>query len=95
MLLSDLGLPDGTGIDILDRLRRDGVKVAAIAMTGFGMEEDISRSAEAGFSQHLTKPINIQHLDNVIQETVLPGGGAVEASALGFKCRWAPADGRS
>jgi len=44
-----------------------GKELVAIAMTGFGMEEDVSRSTEAGFSEHLTKPINFQRLESVIQ----------------------------
>ena len=48
LLLSDIGLPDGTGIDLIREMRRHST-VPAIALTGFGMDQDISRYKEAGF----------------------------------------------
>jgi CheY-like chemotaxis protein len=41
-----------------------------IALTGFGMEEDIRKSREAGFKHHLVKPIDLTKLDRLIQESV-------------------------
>jgi two-component system CheB/CheR fusion protein len=68
LVLSDLGLPDGTGLDLMAELHgRYGVK--GIALSGYGMEEDVRRSLEAGFERHLTKPINLQALQTAIQET--------------------------
>jgi signal transduction histidine kinase len=58
VLVSDIGLPDGNGCDLMQRFRARGGR-AGIAITGFGQEEDIRRSAQAGFSQHLVKPIAI------------------------------------
>jgi CheY-like chemotaxis protein len=46
---------------------RYGVK--GIALSGYGMEEDVRRSLEAGFERHLTKPVNLQALQSAIQET--------------------------
>jgi CheY-like chemotaxis protein len=43
--------------------RRD---MPAIALTGFGMEQDVARSLAAGFTEHLTKPVNFQKLEAVI-----------------------------
>ena len=65
ILLSDIGLPDGSGHELLRRLRatRD---VPAVALSGFGMDEDIERSREAGFSDHLTKPVSIDRLQAAI-----------------------------
>jgi CheY-like chemotaxis protein len=65
LLVSDIGLPDGTGLDIMRQLRRDH-DVKGIALSGFGMEEDIRRSLDAGFSEHLAKPVNFK----VLHETV-------------------------
>ena len=62
LVMSDLGLPDGSGLDLIRQIHARR-KVPAIALTGFGMEEDISRSREAGFDAHLTKPINFQKLE--------------------------------
>jgi two-component system CheB/CheR fusion protein len=56
LLLSDLGLPDGSGYDLIRQLRRQGHKFPAIALSGYGQGEDIQRSREAGFAAHLTKP---------------------------------------
>jgi two-component system CheB/CheR fusion protein len=68
LVLSDLGLPDGTGLDLMAELhRRYGVR--GIALSGYGMEEDVRRSLEAGFERHLTKPINLQALQSAIQDT--------------------------
>ncbi len=56
LLLSDLGLPDGSGHDLLRQLRERGHKFPGIALSGYGQEDDIRRSYEAGFAAHLTKP---------------------------------------
>lgn len=67
LLISDIGLPDGTGFDLMDELRRRGGP-PGIALSGFGMESDIDRSREAGFSEHLIKPVNIEQLDAAMQK---------------------------
>jgi two-component system, chemotaxis family, CheB/CheR fusion protein len=68
LVVSDLGLPDGTGLDLMTELQgRYGIK--GIALSGYGMEEDVRKSLAAGFERHLTKPINLQALQNAIQET--------------------------
>ncbi len=69
LLLSDIGLPDGSGIDLIQQLRKNGdLNGPAVALTGFGMEEDLAKSHEAGFTEHLTKPINFQRLQMVVQK---------------------------
>jgi PAS domain S-box-containing protein len=61
LVVSDLGLPDGSGFDLMRELReRYGLK--GIAVSGFGMEEDLRRSREAGFLEHLVKPVDIDKL---------------------------------
>ena len=68
VLVSDIGLPDGTGIDLIRQLRQQRkINVPAIALTGFGMEEDIRKTSAAGFSDHLTKPVNLVKLEDAIQ----------------------------
>jgi CheY-like chemotaxis protein len=73
ILLSDIGLPDGSGLELLKRIRtmRD---VPALALSGFGMDEDIERSRDAGFSDHLTKPVSIDRLQAAISELEAHGG---------------------
>lgn len=57
VLLSDIGLPDGTGWDLLRQLEQSGHQPPfAIAMSGFGLGEDLERSKAAGFAVHLVKP---------------------------------------
>ena len=56
LLISDLGLPDGSGHELMRQLRSRGHKFPGIAMSGYGLKEDIQRSYEAGFAAHLTKP---------------------------------------
>jgi signal transduction histidine kinase len=67
LLISDIGLPDGTGLDLMRALVAGGRPIRAIALSGYGMEGDIRRSREAGFLEHLTKPISVRKL----QETIL------------------------
>jgi CheY-like chemotaxis protein len=61
VLISDLQLPDGNGLDLMRELRRSG-PVCGIAVSGFGTPEDKRRSAEAGYAAHLTKPVDIPTL---------------------------------
>lgn len=69
LLISDIGLPDGSGYDLMAALSEAG-PVKGIALTGYGMERDISRSQEAGFKTHLTKPIRMELLERAISETL-------------------------
>jgi HAMP domain-containing protein/signal transduction histidine kinase len=68
VLISDLALPDGSGIDLVQTLRSKG-PVVGIALTGFGMQDDIRKGREAGFHYHLVKPIDLNRLDSLIQES--------------------------
>jgi CheY-like chemotaxis protein len=65
LLISDIGLPDGSGCELLQRVR-DIQPVPAIALSGFGMEADVKRSMDAGFSAHLTKPVSLEQLQEAI-----------------------------
>jgi len=67
VLISDLALPDGNGIDLMQKLASKQ-PLLGIALTGFGMEDDIRRSYDAGFKHHLVKPIDLNKLDSLIQE---------------------------
>ena len=67
LLISDIGLPDGSGCDLMTEL--SAVRpIVGIALSGYGMEEDIARSQRAGFRQHLTKPVRVQLLDRALAE---------------------------
>ena len=65
VVVSDIGLPDGDGIELMKRLRElHGLR--GIALTGYGMVEDRANSSDAGFFAHLTKPINVQLLEQTL-----------------------------
>ncbi|MDB6174980.1 MAG: hypothetical protein JWL59_4291 [Chthoniobacteraceae bacterium] len=61
-LVSDIGLPDGDGVGLMERLRQIR-PVPGIALSGYGMEHDLARTRAAGFQEHLTKPIDWPQLD--------------------------------
>lgn len=67
ILLSDIGLPDGSGHELLRRIREKR-QVRALALSGYGMDEDLARSRDAGFFDHLTKPVSIDRLRSAIEE---------------------------
>jgi PAS domain S-box-containing protein len=67
VLLCDIGLPDGSGYQVLLQAKRKG-PIKAVAMTGFGTDEDIRRSKEAGFDFHLVKPIDLDELEEVLDQ---------------------------
>ena len=65
VLLSDIGLPDGNGYDLIyEAKRRRPIK--GVALTGFGTDEDIRRGKEAGFDFHLVKPVDFHELRTVL-----------------------------
>ncbi|HYE31666.1 MAG TPA: response regulator [Methylomirabilota bacterium] len=64
-VLSDVGLPDGSGLELMRQLR-DEHGLTGIALSGYGMEEDVLRSKESGFVAHLTKPVRAADLRQAI-----------------------------
>lgn len=72
-MISDLGLPDGSGLDLMRQLRTEhGLR--GIALTGYGMEDDVRETGDAGFSDHLTKPVDVQMLEGAIRRVVRERG---------------------
>ncbi|MDQ2918620.1 MAG: response regulator, partial [Verrucomicrobiota bacterium] len=71
LLISDIGLPDRSGYELMQELRATK-SLRGIALSGFGMENDVSRARAAGFSEHLTKPINIERLEEAIHGLLEP-----------------------
>jgi CheY-like chemotaxis protein len=74
ILISDIGLPDGTGWELIRTLAAER-PIRAIALTGFGMDDDVRRCQEAGFLAHLTKPVDFAKLDELIR-SLADGGPA-------------------
>jgi signal transduction histidine kinase len=67
LLVSDIGLPDGEGHDLVRLMRERGHKSKCIALSGYGTEQDITRSHTAGFQEHLVKPVLPQDLLTTIK----------------------------
>jgi signal transduction histidine kinase/ActR/RegA family two-component response regulator len=80
LLISDVGLPDGNGMDLL-RVLRSRRPIRGIAISGFGMDADIGKSLEAGFAEHLVKPVKLEKLEAAIARVMaIPGIGRSENS---------------
>jgi signal transduction histidine kinase len=69
LLISDIALPDGSGMDLMKQLRAIS-KIPGIAISGFGNNGDIERSLQAGFSEHLIKPIKLENLEAAIERAI-------------------------
>ena len=69
VLLSDIGLPDGYGWELLAGLP-EAQRIFAIAMSGYGMKADCERSLAAGFRHHLVKPIAVELIESALDEAV-------------------------
>ena len=67
VLISDIGLPDGNGWDLMTRLGADRPPYA-IAMSGFGMSSDRERSLSVGYRHHLLKPLEPEQLEHLLDE---------------------------
>ena len=69
VVLLDLGMPDLDGLEVARRLRAldDGARALLVAITGFGQAQDRASTAAAGFDHHLTKPVDPQVLQALLQ----------------------------
>jgi hypothetical protein len=67
LLVSDIGLPDGSGHDLMRQIRAEQ-SIAGIALSGFGMEDDLEKSRAVGFTEHLIKPVNVDRLQATLRE---------------------------
>ena len=79
VLISDVGLPDGTGTELISKSKN---RLVGIAMSGFGTDADARRSLQAGFSQHLIKPVTMEKLDAALQTAMNGPAGDGWGSAL-------------
>jgi PAS domain S-box-containing protein len=80
LLISDLGLPDGSGLDLMKALR-DIQGLKGIALSGFGTDDDIAASAAAGFAAHLTKPVDWDRLRAEIERLIPTKDSAARSAA--------------
>ncbi|HEY5297355.1 MAG TPA: ATP-binding protein [Verrucomicrobiae bacterium] len=65
LVVSDIGLPDGNGYELMAELR-DQFHLKGIALTGYGMDRDVAAAQSAGFVAHLTKPIRVESLEKAL-----------------------------
>jgi CheY-like chemotaxis protein len=72
LIISDLGLPDGTGHELMRELSSRH-RLPAIALSGYGLESDVQESLDAGFSCHLTKPVDWAELKQAILQFASAG----------------------
>jgi signal transduction histidine kinase len=77
LVVSDLGLPDGDGLDLMRQLR-DQFGLRGIALSGYGHEEDVRESKNAGFVEHLVKPVDFARLEAAVRRAT-GGQGAAAA----------------
>ena len=75
LLITDIGLPDRSGLELLSELRRRAPELSAIALSGFGMPSDVVNSKEAGFAELFVKPVDLQKLHTVINTLAARGNG--------------------
>jgi len=67
LVISDLGLPDQSGYDLMAALKAT-YGLTGIALSGYGMEEDIAHGKAVGFRMHLIKPVQAQALDEALAQ---------------------------
>jgi signal transduction histidine kinase/CheY-like chemotaxis protein len=78
LIISDLGLPDGSGHDLMRQLKRrfGHAGLRGIALSGYGMDSDLRTSTESGFDAHLVKPVPLEQLEAAVRQVA---GHAVAA----------------
>jgi PAS domain S-box-containing protein len=80
LLISDVGLPDGSGLELMKALR-DAQNIKGIALSGFGTDEDVAASAAAGFAAHITKPVDWDRLRAEIEKLTTGRDSAARSAA--------------
>ncbi len=68
VLVSDIGLPDGSGLELVVEAKRRQRLKQTVALTAFGTEDDRNRGLRAGYDYYLTKPLDFRRLQSVLAE---------------------------
>jgi CheY-like chemotaxis protein len=76
LLISDIGLPDGNGCDLMREFQKK-FRAKGIALTGHGTEQDVAQSQTSGFRTHLTKPASIESLENALAVALTTPAGKI------------------
>ena len=75
LLISDIALPDGNGMELMMQMRAIS-KIPGIAISGFGNNGDIEKSLQAGFAEHLIKPVKLDALEAAIERAIATGAAS-------------------
>ena len=67
LLISDIGLPDGTGLELMRQIQAIR-PTKGIALSGFGSSDDVREAKDAGFAAHVTKPVDFAKLQQLISQ---------------------------
>jgi len=76
-VITDMRLPDGTGLDLLRRLEETGRREKAIVITAYGSAENAVEALKAGAYDYLTKPVDLKQFRAVVASALGRGGPAV------------------
>jgi CheY-like chemotaxis protein len=68
VVLLDIGMPKLNGYEVARRIREQpwGKGIVLVALTGWGQEDDKRRSEQAGFDQHMVKPVELDALNKLL-----------------------------
>lgn len=70
LVICDIGLPELSGLEVARRLRADEIfrTTEIVALSGYGLPEDRRKSADAGFSRHIVKPVSMDDIEKLLSE---------------------------
>ncbi len=71
VVLLDIGLPGMDGYEVARRLRQAEAtrNLLLVAVTGYGQDDDRRKSSAAGFNHHLVKPLDLDQLEAILNQT--------------------------
>jgi len=69
VVVSDISLPDASGHDLMRQIGIYG-SIRGVAMSGHGAKEDVQKSLDAGFREHLTKPVKVWELEDAVRRAL-------------------------
>jgi signal transduction histidine kinase len=83
LVLCDLGLPELDGLDVCRQIREmpADAQPVMVALTGWGRDDDLRRTKEAGFDHHLVKPISVHALQSILNAIEDARSGATPPSS--------------
>lgn len=72
LLISDIRLPDGSGLDLIELLTATlaSGRICGIALSGYGLDDDVEKTRSAGYVEHLVKPVDIGQLLSAIDRAI-------------------------